>query len=109
MAVLYFSIPMPSGKRKANGIFSFCQNTKWDREESYFERYYRNYSSPWFPEIKMNCHAFVSINCMSAGHTSRLNRDLTLCPWLNAKLGMGYKWRNISSGIVNCMRTNGKQ
>jgi hypothetical protein len=31
---------------------------------------YRNGSSPWFREIKMNRRAFVSINRMRAGHTS---------------------------------------
>jgi hypothetical protein len=44
-------------------LHSFCQNTKRDR-------YYRNGSSPWFREIKMNRRAFVSINRMRAGHTS---------------------------------------
>jgi hypothetical protein len=51
-------------------LHSFCQNTKRDRGESYFERYYRNGSSPWFREIKMNCLAFMSTNRMRAGHTS---------------------------------------
>jgi hypothetical protein len=49
----------------------------WDRGESYCERYYRNGSSPWSRETKMNCHAFVSINCMRADHSSvkaRLSR-----------------------------------
>jgi hypothetical protein len=45
-------------------------NTKWDRGENYFERYYRNGSSPWFREIKMNRRAFVPINRMRADHTS---------------------------------------
>jgi hypothetical protein len=34
------------------------------------ERYYRNGSSPWFCVIKMNPRAFVTINCMTAGHSS---------------------------------------
>jgi hypothetical protein len=37
---------------------------------TYFERYYRNGSSPWFSELKMNRRAFVSINHMRAGHNS---------------------------------------
>jgi hypothetical protein len=35
-----------------------------------FERYYRNGSSLWFREIKMNPRAFMSINRMRAGHSS---------------------------------------
>jgi hypothetical protein len=50
-------------------LHSFCQNIKRERGESYFERY-RNGSSPWFSEMKMNCRAFMSINCMRAGHSS---------------------------------------
>jgi hypothetical protein len=58
-------------KKKGKGVLhSFCQNTKWDRGESYFERYYRNSLPPWFCEIKMNCRAFMSINRMTAGHSS---------------------------------------
>jgi hypothetical protein len=49
---------------------SFCQYTKRDRGESYFESYYRNGSSPWFREVKMNRRVFVSINRMRAGHSS---------------------------------------
>jgi hypothetical protein len=67
----------PSGKRKAKRLYSFCQNTKRDREENYFERYYTNGSSPWFREIKMKRLAFVSTKRMRAGHTSlkaKLNR-----------------------------------
>jgi hypothetical protein len=73
---------------------SFCQNTKRDRGESYFERYYRNGSSPWFREIKMNRRVFVSINRMRAGHSS---------------LKASCKRRRISSGIVNFTRTKGQQ
>jgi hypothetical protein len=57
---------------KKNGkkeLHSFCQNTKRDRGERYFERYYRNGSAPWFREIKMTRRAFVSITRMRAGHT----------------------------------------
>jgi hypothetical protein len=57
-------------KKSKEEIHSFCQNTKWDRGENYFEKYYRNGSSPWFLEIKMNRHSFVSINRMGAGHSS---------------------------------------
>jgi hypothetical protein len=32
-------------KKKGKELHSFCQNMKWDRGESYFERYYRNGSS----------------------------------------------------------------
>jgi hypothetical protein len=38
------------------------QNTKRDREERSFERYYMNGSSPWFREINMDHRTFVSIN-----------------------------------------------
>jgi hypothetical protein len=57
-------------KKGKKELHSFYQNTKRDRRESYFGKYYRNGLSPWFREIKMNCHAFVSINCLRAGHTS---------------------------------------
>jgi hypothetical protein len=56
-------------KKGKEELHSFCQNTKRDRGGNYFERYYRNGSSPWFREIKMNRRAFVSINRMRAGHT----------------------------------------
>jgi hypothetical protein len=57
-------------KKGKEELHSFCQNTKRDREENYFERYYRNGSSQWFREIKMNRRAFLLINRMRAGHTS---------------------------------------
>jgi hypothetical protein len=58
-------------KRKGNEeLHSFCHNNKRGRGESYFERYYGSDSSQWFHEIKMNCCAFMSINCMEAGHSS---------------------------------------
>jgi hypothetical protein len=58
-------------EKKGKGkLHSFCQNTKWDRGERYFERYYRNGSASWFHGIKMNHCAFMSINHMRAGHTS---------------------------------------
>jgi hypothetical protein len=57
-------------KERQNYLHIFCENTKRDRGESYFERYYRNDSSPWFSEIKMNRRTFVSINRMRAGHFS---------------------------------------
>jgi hypothetical protein len=41
-------------------LHSFCENTKRDRGENYFERYYRNDSSPWLSELKMNRWGFVS-------------------------------------------------
>jgi hypothetical protein len=55
------------GKEK---LRTFCENIKRDRGQSYFERYHRNGSSPWFREIKMNRRAFLSLNRMTAGHTS---------------------------------------
>jgi hypothetical protein len=57
-------------KKYKEELHCLCQNTKQDRGEIYLEGYYRNGSSLWFHEIKMNHHAFVSINCMRAGHTS---------------------------------------
>jgi hypothetical protein len=57
-------------KKSREELHNFCQNTKRDRGETYFERYYRNGPSPWFRGIKMNRHAFVSINRMRAGHIS---------------------------------------
>jgi hypothetical protein len=64
-------------KKKGKELHYFCQNTKRDRGESYFERYYRNGSSPWFREMKLNRHDFVAINRKRAGHTilnASLNR-----------------------------------
>jgi hypothetical protein len=52
-------------KRGKEELHSFCQ-----RGESYFERYYRNGSSPCFGVIKMNRLAFMSVNRMRAGYTS---------------------------------------
>jgi hypothetical protein len=61
----------PQWKKKGKEeLHSFCQNTKPDRGERYFEGYYRSGSAPWFCEIKTNHRAFVSINRMRAGHTS---------------------------------------
>jgi hypothetical protein len=60
----------PVERERQRGASHFSQNTKWDTGENYFERYHRNGFSPWFCEIKMNCHAFVSINRMRAGHSS---------------------------------------
>jgi hypothetical protein len=57
-------------KKGKDELHSLCQNTKRDRGESQFERYYGNGSSPRFREIKMNRRAFVSIIRMRAGHTS---------------------------------------
>jgi hypothetical protein len=56
--------------KKDKELHSFCQNTKRDREERYFDRYCRNYSALWFREIKMNRRVFMSINRMRAGHAS---------------------------------------
>jgi hypothetical protein len=64
-------------KKGKEELHSYCQNTKRDRGESYFERYYRNGSSPWIRQIKINRRAFVSISRMRAGHSSlkaNLNR-----------------------------------
>jgi hypothetical protein len=65
-----WQILKPSGKRKAKKKTVFCQSTKRDRGERYFERYYRNGSASWLREIKMNRRAFVPINRMRAGYTS---------------------------------------
>jgi hypothetical protein len=66
-----WQILKPSEKKKGREeLHSFCQNTKWVRGESYSEKYYKNGLSPWFREIKMNRHAYVSINRMRAGHFS---------------------------------------
>jgi ribonuclease HI len=51
-------------------LHSFCQNTKRDRGERYFERYYRKRSPPLFSKIILKRCAFVSINRMRAGHSS---------------------------------------
>jgi hypothetical protein len=51
-------------KKGTEELHNFCQNSKRDRGERYFERYYR------FREIKMNLRAFVSIKGMRAGHVS---------------------------------------
>jgi hypothetical protein len=53
-----WKIVKPTGKRKAKKNFTVCDKIP-DKGESYFERYYRNGSSLWFREIKMNCRAFV--------------------------------------------------
>jgi hypothetical protein len=63
-------------KKGKEELHSFCQNTKQDRGENCYERYYRNGSSPWFREINTNRRAFLSINRMRAGHTS-LKASLT--------------------------------
>jgi hypothetical protein len=39
-------------KKGKEELYSFFQNIKRDKGENYFERYYRNGSSPWFREIK---------------------------------------------------------
>jgi hypothetical protein len=57
-------------KKGKEVLHNFCQTTKRERGESYFERYYRNGSSPWFREIKLNRRGFVSVSPMRAGHTS---------------------------------------
>jgi hypothetical protein len=57
-------------KKGKEELHSCWQNTKRDGGESYFERCYRNGSSPWFCEIKMNRRVFVSINRMRVGHIS---------------------------------------
>jgi hypothetical protein len=57
-------------KKGKEELHSFCQNTKRDIGESYFEKYYKSGSSPWFREINMNRHAFVSVNRMRLDYTS---------------------------------------
>jgi hypothetical protein len=53
-------LPVAVGKERQQGASQFCQNTRRDRAESYFERYCRKGSSPWFREI--------NVNRMRAGH-----------------------------------------
>jgi hypothetical protein len=53
-------------KKGKEELHSSCQNTKKDRGK----RYYRNGSSQWLQQIKMNYCGFVSLNCMRAGHSS---------------------------------------
>jgi hypothetical protein len=100
------------GKKKDKEEFhSFCQNTKRVRGESYFERYYRPGSAPWFREIKMNRRAFVSINRMRVGHTSlkaSLNR-FNIVSTAECECGDGLQRGNISSGTENCTRSSGQQ
>jgi hypothetical protein len=56
-------------KKKEKMSFTDSVKTpKRGRGGSYIESYYRNGSSPWFPEIKINRHAFVSLNRMRVGH-----------------------------------------
>jgi hypothetical protein len=57
-------------KKGKEELHNFCENTKQDRGQNYFETYYRNGSTPWCSEMKMNRRAFVSVNRMRAGHTS---------------------------------------
>jgi hypothetical protein len=57
-------------KKGKEELHNLCQNTKRDRGECYFERYYRNGSTSWFSEINMNGRTFMSINRMRAGHSS---------------------------------------
>jgi hypothetical protein len=57
-------------KKGKEELHNFCEDTKLDRGQNYFERYYRNGSSLWFSELKMNRPAFVSINHMRASRTS---------------------------------------
>jgi hypothetical protein len=101
----------PSGKKDKEELHRFCQNTKRDRGERHFERFYRHGSALWLREIKMNRHAFVSINHVTAGHTSLKAslKDLILCPRPNAYVVTGCKRRNISFVIVNGMRSSGQQ
>jgi hypothetical protein len=77
-----------------------------------FVRYYRNGSSPWFHEIKMNRHAFMSINRMRAGHSSlkaNLSRFKTVS-MAECECGDRLQTKeHISSGIVNCTKTKGQQ
>jgi hypothetical protein len=52
--------------------FIISDKTAKERGESCSERYYRNGSSPWFREIKMDRRDFVSIERMRAGHSGKL-------------------------------------
>jgi hypothetical protein len=84
---------------------------KWDREKRYFERYYRYGSSAWFCGIKMNPHAFVSINHMRAGHNTlkaSLNR-FKIVSMAECECGDRLQSEEHICGIVNWTRTNGQQ
>jgi hypothetical protein len=39
-------------KKGKEELHSFCENTKRDRAQNYFERCYKNGSSAWFIELK---------------------------------------------------------
>jgi hypothetical protein len=74
-------------KKGKEELHSFSQNTKWNTGENY----YRNGLFPLFREIKLNHHAFVSINHMRAGHTSlkaSLNR-FNIVSWSECEGGDG--------------------
>jgi hypothetical protein len=92
---------------------SFCENTKQGRGQNYFKRYYKNRSSPWLSELKMNCRALVSINRMRAGHTSlkaSLNR-FNIVSTAEYECGDGLQMEDHifwASGIVNCRWNNGQ-
>jgi ribonuclease HI len=99
-------------QRKKKGkeeLHSFCQNTKRDRGESYFERYYRNGSSPWFREIKMNCCAFVSMNHMRAGHSilkASLSRFNIVC---TAECECGDELQTEEHIVTKCLKAETKE
>jgi hypothetical protein len=57
-------------KKGKEELHSFCENTNRDRGQNYFERYYKNGSSPWFSELKINRRAFVNKPCESRPHQS---------------------------------------
>jgi hypothetical protein len=62
--------------RYVRGYQCYCVTTLFTDvgNSSYFEKYYRNGSSPWFREIKMSHLAFVSINHMTSGLKANLSR-----------------------------------
>jgi hypothetical protein len=85
-------------KRKGTEELHSSVNTPRGQRRKLLEGHYRKGSSPWFRR------AFVSVNRMTAGHTSlkaSLNR-------FNILFKAEFKRRNISSGTVNCTRTKGQ-
>jgi hypothetical protein len=94
IANYYYQLQIEKPNGKLNTTRSF---TDYVRGESYFEEYYRNGSSPWFREIKMNRRVFMSINRVRTGHTSlkaSLSRCI-ICSWLNANVMTSCKQRKL--------------
>jgi hypothetical protein len=59
-------------KKKDIELYSFCHNTKMDREKSCFEKYYKNGSYVGFCKRKINGRVFVSTVWVKATPVSEL-------------------------------------